>query len=126
MASSSRPASALISVIVLMLVLSVIVVGMVNTAGGQHDLTKRRVDTMRAFYAAEGGMNMAICEATLGADEDGDTVIGTISDDGDDGTDPSIGDANVAVTSATAGSQTTLTSRGRAGEARRQLAAVTE
>jgi Tfp pilus assembly protein PilX len=113
-------------VIVVLLVLNIIVIGMVNAAGGQHDLTKRRLDTVRAFYAAEGGMHMAIREMSLSTDEDGDTGVGTISDDTNDATDPAIGDGNVAVTSATAGSETTLTSRGRSGDARRQMAAVTE
>ena len=71
-------------------------------------------------------MNMAIREMMNDADEDGDGAIGTISDDGNAATDPTFGQAQVLVTSAVAGPQTTLTSQGRAGEARRNVEAVLE
>jgi hypothetical protein len=63
------------------------------------------------------------------ADEDGDGGTGTISDDSDDGTDPTLGNARFVVTAAAdtpAVGQTTLTSSGRSGEARRKMEAVLE
>ena len=72
-------------------------------------------------------MNMSIRELMVPADEDSDGGIGSNSDDSDDGTDPAIGNARFVVTAAAntpAVGQTTLTSEGRSGEARRRLQAV--
>jgi hypothetical protein len=63
------------------------------------------------------------------ADQDGDGTIGTISDDSDDGTDPSVGNAQFVVTAdadTPVAGQTTLTSAGRSGEARRQMKTILE
>ena len=123
---SPRRGIVLIGVIVFLLVVGVIIVGMVLGGARDQDLTVRRLETVRAFYAAEGGMNMAIRELMVALDEDADGAIGTISDDSDDGTDPTIGTGRVVVTSSVSGSQTTLTSRGRSGLSFRQVQAVTE
>ena len=86
----------------------------------------KRVETTQGFYTAEAGMNMAIRELMNNADEDGDGAIGTISDEATPANDPTFGQAQVLVTSAVAGPQTTLTSQGRAGDARRHIAAILE
>ena len=123
-----RRGMAAIVMIVLLLILDLIIISIVIGGARDHDLTVRRVETIQAFYAAEAGMNMALrelmgCGAT---DADGDGTMGTISDDGNDANDPSIGSAQVVVTSAVAGPQTTLTSQGRAGDARVYAEAVLE
>ncbi len=115
-----------VSIIVVLLVVDLIVISIVIGGGRDHDLTVRRLETERAFYAAEGGMNMAIRELMLGADEDGDGSAGTISDDGDGAGDPALGSARLVVTASAAGSQTTLSSTGRCGSARRRIDAVLE
>ncbi len=123
---SPRRGTVLIGVIVFLLVVGVIIVGMVLGGARDQDLTVRRLETVQAFYAAEGGMNMAIREIMVGVDEDADGAVGTISDDSNDGTDPTIGSGRVVVTSSFADPQTTLTSRGRSGLAFREVEAITE
>jgi hypothetical protein len=109
----------------LLVVVDLIIVGMVLAGGREQDLTVRRLETVRAFYAAESGINMSIRELMEGGDEDGDGEMGTISDDGNAANDPSLGSAQVFVTAVTSG-ETTLTSKGRSGEATRELEAVLE
>ena len=69
-------------------------------------------------------MTMAIREMMNSADEDLDGGTGTISDDGNPSNDPSLGPAQFFVTSTTSGSQTTLTSEGRSGNARRAMESI--
>lgn len=123
---SNRRGTVAISMILTLVIVDLIIVGIVVGGARDHDLTVRRIETINAFYAAEAGMNMAIRELMMNADEDGDGAIGTISDDGNAANDPAIGQAQVLVTSVVVGSQTTLTSQGRAGEARRQIVTVVE
>ncbi len=125
-ARSPRRGIVIIGVIVFLLVVGMIIVGMVLGGARDQDLTVRRLETVQAFYAAEAGMNMAIREVMVAVDEDADGGIGTISDDSDDGTDPTIGTGQVVVTSSYADPQTTLTSRGRSGLSFREVEAVTE
>jgi hypothetical protein len=117
---------AAVALIVVLLVVNLIVVCMVVGGGRDHELTVRRAETVRAFYAAEAGANMAIREMMQNADEDGDGTIGTISDDGNDATDPALGAARLVVTYGSSGGQATLTSTGRCGTARRRVEAVLE
>jgi hypothetical protein len=117
---------AAVAMIAALLVTMMIIVGMVLGGSRDHELTVRRAETVRAIYAAEAGMNMAIREISLGSDEDGDGGIGTVSDDGNDANNPSFGMASFVVTSSTSGGTTTLTSTGSAGESRREFEAVTE
>ena len=119
--NSQRRGAAIISVIIVLAILGIALVGAVNAGSREQDLTVRRMDTLRAFYAAEAGMNMAIRELASGVDEDGDGVIGGISDDGDDETGPLIGLARVSVARTEPGGVLTLTSEGRAGESRRRF-----
>ena len=121
-----RRGVAAVVMIVLLLVVELIIIGMVLGGARDQDLTLRRCETIRAFYAAEGGMNMAIREMMISSDEDGDGGIGTISDDGDPGNDPAVGGATVSVHAVPGAGQTTLESMGVSGEARRQLEAVLE
>jgi hypothetical protein len=112
--------------VVLLLIVDVIVLGVVLGGAREHDLTSRRLETVQAFYAAEGGMNMAIRELMEDSDEDGDGTVGTISDDGDDGNDPHIGSAQTAVGIADEGAQTTLHGLGRSGAALRRIELTVE
>ncbi len=125
----SRRASAAVAVIVLLVILNLIVLSLTLNQAHEHDLTVRRLDTIKAFYAAEAGVNMAVRELMEPADEDLDGTIGTISDDSDDGTDPTLGTAKFvvfAVEDTPLDGQTSLTSQGRSGLARRQMMTVIE
>jgi hypothetical protein len=122
----SRTAAAGIAIIIVLVFVQLIIVGSVVTGTRDQDTTVQRLDTLRAFYAAEGGMNMAIREMIGNADEDADTIIGSISNDGNTANDPTIGTARVYVAKDVVGATSNLTSRGRAGAARRQLTASVE
>ncbi len=115
-----------VAMVVLMLILELIVVGMVISGARGHDLTVRRMDTIRAFYAAEAGANMSIRELREESNEDGDTATGAVSYEAvyDPDNDPTFGPAKAYVKIEIAGSITTLTSEGRAGDARRHVEAV--
>ena len=119
--------AAVVAMIIVLLIIDLIIIRIVIGGARDHDLTVRRAETVQAFYAAEAGMNMAIREMMNNADEDGDTGIGSISDDGNAANDPTFGNAQVVVTRAPpAALPTTLTSQGRSGEARRDIEAVLE
>ncbi len=125
--TGTRRGLIVVVMIVLMIVIDLIIVSMVVSQARDHDLTIRRMQTIESLYAAEAGMNMSIRELMIPADEDGDSGIGTISDDSNDATDPTLGNARFVVTAATdtpAVGQTTITSEGRSGETRRRMQGV--
>jgi hypothetical protein len=118
---SSRRGSVAAAMLIALILLQLVVAGMVLTGARDQDLMQRRAETVRAFYAAEAGMNMALREAMLGTDADGDGTVGTISDDSNSSNDPSLSGAQVLVTRTVVGGTTTLTSRGRCGAAVREI-----
>ena len=114
------------AVVIVLLIINLTVIGIVVGISRDHDMTARRMETVEAMYAAEAGANMSIRELMIGVDEDGDGGVGTISDDSIATTDPSLGEARFVVTSSydSADQETTVTSKGRSGQARRRLQAV--
>ena len=127
MTSGERPGVAAVAMVVLLLIVDLVIVGIAVGLSRDHDLTVRRIQTIEAMYAAEAGVNMSIREQMYAADEDGDGTVGTISDDSNDANDPTLGGANFVVTAAPntpVVGQTTVTSEGRSGVARRSLEAV--
>ncbi len=129
-----RRAMAAISMVVVLLIIDLMIISMVVGGARDHDLTVRRMDTIRAFYAAEAGMNMAIRERMLDppTDEDGDktppgTDTGSISDDGDPANDPGFGTPkNTQFVATLSADKKTLTSTGRSGDAKREMDALLE
>ena len=121
-----REALAAVAIIIVLLILNLAVIGIVVGVSRDHDMTVRRMHTVEAMYAAEAGTNMSIRELMIGVDEDGDGGVGTISDDSLATTDPSLGQARFVVTSSydSADQETTVTSEGRSGQARRRMQAV--
>lgn len=125
--TTSRRASATVSILIVLVGLQLAVALSVLGGARDQDLGSRRVDTIRAFYAAEAGVNMAVRELMQDVDEDSDGGIGSISSDGNDANDPLLGRARLRVQRADAGGTTTLTSRGTCGTARRDIEAfITE
>jgi hypothetical protein len=114
---------ATIALLVVLAILGVMTVGLVAAGGRDHQVSVQRLDTVRAFYAAEGAMNMAIRELMLGQDFDGDGVAGSISNDADPDTDPAIGVAMLHV-EIDVDADTTLTAVGRSGSAERRITSV--
>ena len=126
-AQRNKRASAAVAMVILLLIIDLIILGIVIGGARDHDLTIKRLQTIEAFYAAEAGMNMAVRELIEDSDEDLDGGVGTISNDGDDGNDPTFGNAQVVVTAAPntpLARQTTLTSEGRSSNARRTMKMV--
>ncbi len=133
-----RRAMAAISMVVVLLIIDLMIISMVVGGARDHDLTVRRMDTIRAFYAAEAGMNMAIRERMVGVDEDGDDALNPVPDDGigtisydapapNDANDPGFGtpkNAQFVVT--ISADKKTLTSTGRSGDAKREMDALLE
>ncbi|MCP3905742.1 MAG: hypothetical protein GY715_19115 [Planctomycetes bacterium] len=113
-----------IAMIIVLLMLDLIIVGMVLGSGRHSALARQRVDTVRAFYAAESGVNMSLRELVNDADEDGDGTIGTISDDGNDANGPDLGTARVHVTQTLGPLYTTLNCDARVTDARRSIDVV--
>jgi len=117
----ARRGVASIVMVLIMLMLELVIIAMVLGGSREQTLTARRVETVQSFFAAEAGVNMGVREVVLNFDEDGDGVIGSISDDDDDDTDPTIGSARVQV-SATSGAGTVLLhSKANAGLAQRSI-----
>ncbi len=119
--SRTRRGTVAVAVLLVLLLTSLFIIGIVSGASRDQDLSGRRMETVRAFYAAEAGTNMALREIELGVDEDGDGGVGTISDDANDANDPALGDARVHTNLEFAAGVITLHSRARAGTARRDI-----
>lgn len=117
----SQRGSALITVLIIVMVLGFTIVGVVGVGARNQMLSMHRINTARAFYAAEAGMNMSMRELAIGLDEDGDGTIGGISDDGDDNNDPVIGGGRVFVSVENTGGILSLVSTGSAGASRRRI-----
>ncbi len=116
---------AAVAMVVVLLTVDLIVIAIVLSASRDHDMTVRGMETIEAYYAAEAGMHMGIREMMENVDEDGDTVIGSISSEGPPNvttTDVQLGNARVYVTK-DPGPPIKLTSKGRSGDARREMEA---
>ena len=124
LALQRRRGTVLVAVVLLLLILEIFVAGLVAAAPRDQHLGVDRLDTVRSFYSAEAAMNMAVRELMIAADEDGDGAIGSISDDGNDATDPQLNQGSLVVSAAIVGSDTVLTSEGRSGNASRRLQAT--
>ena len=118
-----RRGAAGVAAIIMLVIVQLIVVGAVLAVTRDSSIMTLRLDTVRAFYAAEAGANMAIREAMIGVDEDGDGVMGSISNDGDSSNDPLLVSARVSTTPSVAGNTTSIVSDGRCGLARRRATA---
>lgn len=120
MNSSGRGSIGIAMIAALVLVEVVIVVAVLG-GGLQHDLTIQRIDTNRAFYAAEAGAAMATREVWLNTDVDGDGAIGSISDDSDPDNNPVVGEATVVVTRTDEVGEVLLVATGRTVRSRRRV-----
>lgn len=122
----TRRGAAGIAAVIALVILQLAVVGMVVSGTRHHDLTVHRLDSVRAVYAAEAGMNMAVRELVLNSDHDGDGTVGSISNDGDAANDPALGVAQVYVTRTITAGQTLVVSLGRCGGARTRIESTLE
>lgn len=121
---ASRRGTAGIAVVLALVILQLILVVFVIAGARDQDLTVQRIDATRSFYAADSALNMGLREIMVGVDEDGDGGIGTVSNDGAGGNDPTFGVAQGYTTTSISGNQTTVTSFGRSAGARAKVSAT--
>lgn len=110
--------------VLLLLVVGASVLMVASLTGRQSGLVSARTDTVRAFYAAEAGLHLAVRELTLSQDEDGDGVVGGIASDGLGAGGRMIGTgeaASVRVFRASVDGSERLMAEGRAGDALRRI-----
>jgi len=115
-----------VAIVAAMVVIGLVVLGIVVAGAESSELTARRADGMRAFYAADAGVNMAMREVILGADEDADGTIGTISNDGNSANDPQLGTSRVWVNQSMVNGTTSIVATGTSGMAARKADARVE
>lgn len=114
----------LVAVIVVLVVLQLLVVAVSVAGSRDQDLTVRRLEASRAYYAAEAVANMAIREVARNADEDGDGGIGTVFTSAPAAA-PAIGPggASGVVTTSITGGVTTIFADSMSGAASRAISA---
>lgn len=111
----------LVAVLIALFVLSLVVMTVVRSGARDHDLAGLQVQGERAHYAAESAAHMAVKEVMDGVDRDGDGAIGSISNDNNTATDPTVSGARCWATKTSAGGLTTITARGENTSARRAV-----
>ncbi len=74
-----RRGNAAIAVLLVMVLFALAITTIVVGGAGDHELTSRSIEGIRALYAVEAGANMALRELAVNADEDGDGQIGSIA-----------------------------------------------
>ena len=124
--STHRRGAASVAIVAALVVAGLVVVGLVLTTANEGDMVAVRADSLRAFYAADSGINMAVREMMTGQDYDGDGGIGSISNDGNAANDPLVGGARVSAGRVGSGWTAALTSAARIGSVRRTIGASTE
>jgi len=119
----ARRGTVAVAIVIALVALQLTVAAVTLSGARDQDLAARSLDTARAFYAAEAGLNMALRESMLGLDLDNDGSIGTISDNNTPADDPDLSGGRVVVSSAPDGSSTVLSAQGRCRESRRRVEA---
>jgi hypothetical protein len=99
-----RRGVAALSAILVLLFLQLSIVGVIVAGARDQNMTVTRVEGTRAYYAAEGGFQMAVREGMLKVDEDGDGGIATISANGNSLDNPKLGGIPFTVEPATVNS----------------------
>lgn len=122
----ARRGTVAIAIVIALVALQLTVAAVALSGARDQDLAARSLDTARAFYAAEAGLNMALRESMLGLDLDNDGAIGTISNNNTPADDPDLSGGRVVVSSASDGSTTVLSALGRCRDSRRRVEARLE
>lgn len=117
----SQRATVLVSVVLAMVVVQLAVLGAAFLGSREISLTTTRVQGARAFYACEGGANMAMRELQNSVDYDADGKIGGVSDDANSANNPTLGTATFVGVLTTSGATTTITITATAMDAQRTI-----
>jgi hypothetical protein len=123
-AAERRRGSAMVAILVALMALQMVVAVLVLSGARSDDLTARSIAGLRAQYAGDAALNMALREAFLNLDEDGDGSIGGVSGDALASNDPAIGAARASVTATLVGGDRTLSVSARSDEAQRSASAT--
>jgi hypothetical protein len=99
----------LIAVLIALIIAGIAVVGLTIAGNSDQSLTLYRLEAGKTEMACEAGMQMALREIYSNNDDDGDGVIGGISDDSNAATGISVNGILVSVHRSTSGVTTTLT-----------------
>lgn len=96
----ARRGVAILGFVTAMLVLGSLTLWVLQLTGTSNHASTGYFYSTAAFYAAEGGIEMALAElnASPPTDIDSDGTIGTISDNGNDSDDPTLATGKVVVT----------------------------
>lgn len=77
--AATRRGAVAVAAVVLMIMVNLIIVGLVLVGARHQDLTVNTVESVRAFYAAEAAMHLALRELSEDDDIDGSGAPGVIS-----------------------------------------------
>ena len=117
----TRTGAAAAAVILMLVIAELLITSAVLGSALDQDATLGRIESLRAFYAAEAGLHMSVRELMVGVDENGDGTIGTVSNDGSATSDSALeGGATFSVT-ISAGTPSLVVSSGSAGTARQVI-----
>lgn len=103
-----------------------IVFAIVTANTQSQRLVPSRLDSSRAFYAAEAAANMALAEIYAKSDRDADGAIGTISNDSNPANDPSLAGTTFSVAQVSSNYGQRYRTSIHSGSAYRRLDLVTE
>lgn len=126
--TARRRGTVLIAVVIALIMVSLVVTGIVIAGSRDQNLAALRAEGERARFAADAAVNMAIKELFDNDDHDGDGGIGSISDDDDPSTDPTLNGVRFWATRDDAESGVTVTGHAEgtdAGRAVRVTASMT-
>ncbi len=112
--ASTRRGTVLIALIIALVIVQIAVVGVAVLGAREQDLSVRRLESAKAFYAAESASNIALREIAQYADDDGDTTIGSIAS-GVLASGVSINGGKAAAAVAVSGTTYTVTASGQFG-----------
>jgi hypothetical protein len=121
--AGARRGTVMVVAVVVLVVLQLAVVTAILGGAREQDLTVRRLDAARALYAAEAGLNVALREIALQADESGDGAIGSIGG-GSLAAGLQISTARVAAESTISGAEHRVVVTAESGGARRHIEAM--
>ncbi len=121
---SHRRGAIAITLVIALIVLSLLITTTLILGAQDQSLMLLRLQGQRTQFAADSAAAMASKEIFDNVDRDGDGGIGTISNDGNTGTDPTLNGTRLWATASTSGGSTTITARGQNNEGKRAAQVV--
>jgi hypothetical protein len=116
---TSRRGTAAVGAVIALVLLQLVIGAVVISGGRDQDLTARRLESVRAQYAAEAAANMAIREVAQNSDGDGDGTLGSIAANSKSGL--GFNGGAMRASASVSGTTTTTTATGTNGQATRKI-----